>query len=404
MSARVRTAAVGISLLVVSYVLLGGLLGRTASEGAYRQLGVFSEVLTRIQSEYVEKPDLHRVATGALRGLLESLDPYSGYLSPREYAEYREKKQNPEGGEVGLVLSKRFGLIQVVSVLPESPAARAGLGTRDILESLAGFSTREMSVQQAYVLLGGAPGTSVKVAVVRAARAEPKSVDLVRARLEPTRAFSGRLEEDIGYLKIASFSRGKAEEVAAALRQLRAQGAGKLVIDLRDCAAGNIPEAVETARLLLPRGIITYVEGQQYPREQFNAEPDKVLWSGPVTVLINNGTAGAAEILAAAVLENGRGEVIGQRSYGVSSVQELIPLDDGSALILSVAKYYSPAGKAIQDNAVTPSVEVEPGEQASGESPPPRPQALPPPGDPVLLKALELLRAQPASETVGKAA
>lgn len=401
MSTRARITVLGLSLLVLFYVGLGGLLGRTVNEGAYQQLAVLSEVLTRIQSDYVEDPNLTQVTVGAMRGLLEALDPYSSYLSPREYAEYQKKSQKPQPGEVGLVLSKRFGMLSVVSVLPESPAARADLHTADIIESLEGFSTRDMSVDQAYLLLGGEPGTTVQLNVVRQARAEPQAVELVRTRPRRMRVVSGRLEDDIGYIKIATFSAGKSAEVAAALRQLGNQGMGKLVIDLRDCATGTAEEAVAVSRLLLERGLITYLEGQQYPKQQFSAKPQEALWTGPVTILINQSTAGPAEIVAAAVMENKRGEVIGQRSYGVGAVQKLIPLEDGSALILSVAKYYSPAGKAIQDQAVTPSVVVEPSEEAAQTS---YIHAMPPPGDPVLLKALEILRPQPVSAPTRKAA
>lgn len=396
MSGRGRAGVLGASLLVVLYVVIGGLLGRTASEGAYRQLAVFSEVLSRIQSDYVEEPNLPRVTAGALRGLLSELDPYSSYLAPREYAEYQQKQGQAEG-EVGAVLSKRFGLVSVVTVLPGSPAARAGLQTGDILESIAGFSTREMSLEQARILLGGEPGTSVKVAVVRQNRPDPQESELVRARLRPLRVLAARLEGGVSYLKIAAFSPGTTEEVRAALRPLAAGGAAKLVLDLRDAATGTAEEAVETARLLLPSGLITYSQGQQAPRQQFTAEPGAQLWSGPVTVLINRGTAGPAEILAAAVLENKRGEVIGQRSYGIASVQKLIALDDGSALILTVAKYYSPSGKAIQDVAVTPSLPVEAPE---GQALVPLPHQPPSADDPVLRKALEVL----ASEPAGKAA
>ena len=173
----------------------------------------------------------------------------------------------------------------------------------------------------------------------------------------------------------------------------------KLVLDLRDAAGGNEEEGVAVSRLLLSKGIITFIQGQQVPRKQFTAEPGTAVWDGPLTVLINTGTAGAAEIVAAAVADNRRGEVIGQRSYGVGSVQKTIVLDDGSALILVVAKYFSPSGKAIQDHAVTPSMEVAPQED---EPAPPQALALPPPGDPVVGKALEVLRR--TSTAVDKAA
>lgn len=394
MGGRVRATVLGLSVIVVLYVALGGLLGRTAGEGAYQQLAVFSEVLNKIQSDYVEDPKLNQVTVGALRGLLEALDPYSSYLSPREYADYQKRKASPPAGEVGLVLSKQYGLASVVTALPESPAARAGMRTGDIIESIGEFSTREMSIEQAYLLLAGEPGTGVKLAVVRRARAEPQTIELVRARLHPAALVSGRLESDIGYLRIASFQPGRAAEVAGALRQLRSQGMRKLVLDLRDAAGGSEEEGVAVSRLLLSKGVITFIQGQQVPRKQFAAEPGTAAWDGPVTVLINPGTAGAAEIVAAAVADNRRGEVIGQRSFGAGTVQKTIVLDDGSALILVVAKYYGPSGKAFLDHGVTPSVEVAPQDE---EPPAPRALALPPPGDPVVGKALEVLRRESAA-------
>lgn len=399
MNAKVRIAVLGVSLVVVLYVGLGAVLGRTVNEGAYQQLAVLSEVLTRIQNDYVEDPNMTRVTAGGLHGLAEALDPFSSYLSPREYTEYQKKKAKNHVGEVGLVLSKRYGLVNIVSVLPESPASRAELSTGDIVESIEGFSTREMSVDQAYLLLTGEPGTSVKLSVVRAARAEPQPLELVRAKLKPTAVVSGPLEDGIGYMKIAAFSPGKSEEVAGVLRGFKAKGTEKLVVDLRDCASGQMDEAVAVARALLDNGVITYYEGQQVPRKQFKADAQTNIWTGPLTVLIDAGTAGPAEVVASAVLANKRGDVVGQRSYGVGVVQRLIPLDDGSALILSVAKYYTPDGQAIQDHAVTPSVEVP-----LTEAPTPSAHALPPPGDPVLQKAVELLRAASVTTQAHKAA
>lgn len=400
MKGRGRAGVVAVSLLVVGYVVVGGLLGRTASEGAYRQLAVFSEVLSRVQSDYVEEPNLSRVTAGALHGLLSQLDPYSSYMSPREYTEYKQKQPLPPGA-VGLVLSKRFGLVSVVTVLPGSPAARAGLQTGDILESIAGFSTREMSVEQAHQLLAGEPATPVSVAVVRRQRPDPETVELVRARLAPPRLLSARLESGFGYAKIAAFSSGTAEELRGVLRQFEAGKFPGLVLDLRDAASGTVEEAAAVARLFLKGGIITYSLGQQSPRTQFTADPAGQVWSGPLTVLTNHGTAGPAEILAAALEDNGRGTGVGQRSYGIASVQKLITLEDGAALILTVAKYYRPSGKVIQEEGITPQVEVEVPE---GEALRPVRHALPPPDDPVLLKALDVLRAQPELEPARKAA
>lgn len=358
MSKRTKSVVLGVSVLIVLYVLLGSVLARTLTgEGAYRQLGVYSEVLARVKNDYVEEPNIPAVSVGALHGLLEALDPYSSYLSAREYSEY-QRKRVLERGEIGGTLSKRFGYLSIVGVLPGSPADRAGLRTGDLIESINDFTTREMSVEQARILLSGEPGTIVKLSVVRTRRTEPQTVELVRAVVPVPPVETKPLEGDISYIKVAAFSAGKAAEIRNRLEQLERAGAYKIVLDLRNCAAGEASEAIETARLFLERGLIASLRGQHYPREDFSAEADKVVWRGPMAVLINVGTAGPAELVAAAILENQRGDVIGEKSYGMGSVQRLIPLDDGSALILSVAKYYSPSGKAVQDTAVTPNVAV----------------------------------------------
>lgn len=399
MSNRVKSAVVGVSILIVLYVLVGGVLGRTlSSEGAYRQLAVYSEVLARVKNDYVEEPNVPAVTVGALHGLLEALDPYSSYLSPREYTEY-QKKYALESGGIGATLSKRFGYITIVSVLPGSPAECANLRTGDLVESLGGFSSRDMSVEQARILLSGEPGTVVKLSVVRARRAEPQAVEIVRAAIPPAPVESKAVENDIGYLKVAAFTSGKAAEIKNRLQQLERTGAHKVILDLRNCSSGEASDAIETARLFLESGVVTTLSGQRHPREEFKAEPERVVWRGPMAVLINGGTAGPGEIVAAAILDNHRGDVIGQKSYGMGSVQRLIALDDGSALILSVAKYYSPSGKAIQDTAVTPNIVV--GTQESEEValldedieiPPQQEETPAAKGDEVLQRAIERLR------------
>jgi carboxyl-terminal processing protease len=166
------------------------------------------------------------------------------------------------------------------------------------------------------------------------------------------------LADNVGYIQVDSFPDGKAEEIAGKLRDLQKQGAKKLVLDLRNSAGGVESEGVATANLFLDHGTITYLQGQKYPRQAFNADPGKDVTKLPVVVLVNRGTAGPAEIVAAAILENARGDVVGDKTFGDGSVQKLIEMPDNSALILSIAKYYSPSGKAIQDVAVTPNVLV----------------------------------------------
>jgi carboxyl-terminal processing protease len=358
MSKNLKTTILLASAGVLLFSLAGGIRGvRASNDGAYRQLEVYSEVLSRVRSEYVEEPNLPAVTDGALHGLLESLDSNSSYLNPEQYKEYKAHKAGAKG-EIGAAVSKRFGYASVVSVLPGGPADKAGLENTDILEAIEGKSTREMSLAEIHSLLSGEPGSNLNLSVVRARRAEPQKVVVTRAMITIPPAEEKILEEGIGDVRVDALTKGKSLEIAAKIKTLQKSGMKKLILDLRDCAEGEESEGIATANLLLNHGTITYLQGQKYPREAFNADPSKAISSVPLVVLVNKGTAGAAEVVAAAILENGRGDVVGDKTFGDGSVQKLIELDDGSALILSIAKYYSPQGKAIQDAAVTPNILV----------------------------------------------
>jgi carboxyl-terminal processing protease len=415
MSRLSKATLVCLSVVVLSYVALGYVLAQTANErtyGSYRSLAVYSEVMQHIHQDYVEEPNLQLVTAGALHGLLESLDPLSSYLSPLEYADYKRKSQNGAKGQVGVALSKRFGYVAVISVLPESPAQKAGLRGGDILEGIAGFTTREMAIGQAQLLLAGDPGTRVKVSVVRRGRTEPQEIEIIRAEIPPTRIVTDRIPDagsEIGYLRVPAFEAGKANQLRERLQQLDRQGVRKLILDLRECALGDLAEGIAAARLFLAEGTVTILRGQKVPTQEKLADAAKVAWKHPLTVLISNGTSGAAEILAAAIGDNKRGAVVGERTFGTASEQELIPLEDGAALILTVANYHTPSGKSIPANGVLPTVEAgddETPESASDLDESPEAPDRPAPAsrdlreDPVVLKAIELLRdsaARPAA-------
>src|SRR6202522_2107163 len=215
-----------------------------------------------------------------------------------------------------------------------------------------------MSLREIRGALSGAPGSTVNVSVVRARKAEPQKMAISRDIINIPPTTDKMMEDGIGYVKVDTLTKGKAQEIAAKIKSLEKSGAKKLILDLRNTSEGDESEGVATANLFLNHGTITYLQGQKYPREAFNADPAKTITSLPVAVLVNKGTAGPAEIVAAAILENARGDVVGDKTFGDGSVQKLIEMPDNSALILSVAKYYSPSGKAIQDVAVTPNVMV----------------------------------------------
>src|ERR1700675_17264 len=359
MSMKTKAAILVSSFAVLFFVVVGSLGGvhGSSNDGSYRQMQVYSEVLSRVQSEYVEDPNIPNVTDGALHGLVESLDANSSYLTPSAYKAYKAHKSEAKG-EIGATVSKRFGYADVVSVLPGSPADKAGIEATDIFESIEGQSTRDMSLPEIRTALSGTPGSTVNVSVVRARRAEPQKMTITRDVVTIPPVSDKMMEEGIGYVKVDALTKGKAQEIAAKIKALEKSGAKKLVLDLRNTSDGDESEGVATANLFLNHGTITYLQGQKFPKEAFNADPAKAVTSLPVAVLVNKGTAGAAEIVAAAILENARGDVVGDKTFGDGSVQKTIDLPDGGALILSIAKYYSPSGKAIQDSAITPNVLV----------------------------------------------
>ena len=359
MSIKTKAAIVISSAAVLLFMAVGGLDGVRASnnDGSYRQLQVYSEVLSRVRSEYVEEPNIPAVTDGALHGLLESLDSNSSYLTAAEFKEFKSN-QTEAKGDIGAAVSKRFGYAAVISVIPGGPADKAGIQASDIFEAIEGKSTREMSLAEIHNLLQGQPGSNLNVAVVRARRAEPQKTVITRDIVSVPPVSDKMVEDGIGYIQVDAINKGKAQEVAAKVRSLQKAGAKRLILDLRNCAEGDETEGIAVANLFLNHGTITYLQGQKYPREAFNADASKAITNLPLAVLVNKGTAGPAEVVAAAIMENARGDVVGDKTFGDGSVQKTIPLPDGSALILSVAKYYSPSGKAIQDAAVTPNIVV----------------------------------------------
>jgi carboxyl-terminal processing protease len=359
MSMKTKAVILVSSFALLLFVVVGSLGGVHASsnDGSYRQMQVYSEVLSRVQSEYVVDPNIPKVTDGALHGLVESLDANSSYLTASAYKALKAHKAEGKAG-IGAVVSKRFGYADVVSVIPGSPADNAGIEETDIFESIEGQSTRDMSVPEIREALAGTPGSTVNLSVVRARKAEPQKMAIIRDVVAIPPVSEKMLQEGVGYIKVDALNKGKALEIAARIKSLEKSGAKKLVLDLRNTSEGDQSEGVATANLFLNHGTITYLQGQKFPREAFNADPAKAITSIPVAVLVNKGTAGAAEVVAAAILENARGDVVGDKTFGDGSVQKTIDLPDGGALILSVAKYYSPGGKAIEDTAVTPNVLV----------------------------------------------
>jgi carboxyl-terminal processing protease len=358
MSKTTKLVVLVLSFLVASFVVIGGLGVRAASgdvDGSYRQLAVYSEVLSHVRIDYVEEPNIASVTNGALHGLLESLDANSSYLDPAEFKDYKARKQGKAG--IGAAVSKRYGYAAVISVIPGGPADKAEIASGDIIEAIEGKSTRDMSLAEIDGRLTGNPGSVVNVSVVRPRRSQPVKSAITLAVVADPPVSDKVMSDGIGYIKVDDFPKGRAQEIANKLKALQKDGAKKIILDLRNSGDGQEDEGVATANLFLNHGTITYLQGQKYPKQTFNADPQKTVATNiPLVVLVNRGTAGPAEVVAAAIMENARGDVLGDKTFGSGSIQKVIDMPDGSALILSVAKYYSPSGKALQDTAVTPNI------------------------------------------------
>jgi carboxyl-terminal processing protease len=407
-----RYGILTVSILIVGWVGVGHVLGRTANDKAYKSLQVYSEVLQKIQQDYVDEPNMHLVTAGSLHGLLESLDSESSYLTPREYTEYKEKTANPGTGESGLNLSKRSGYVVVTSVLPDSPGEKAGLRSGDFLESIAGFTTREMSVGQAKNLLAGQPGTAVKVGVIRRGKTDPEEIDVVRQKVTEPRLIIQKVDSDTLAFRFPTLDAGRAEEVRARLLEAQKQGISHIILDVRDSGRGLDSESIAIARLFIPSGTLTTLKGQTIPEQVFAADPSKVVWKGPVSVLTSVTSTGPAEVLASAFANTKHGDVVGERTFGLASEQKLIPLEDGAAIFLTVANYFNADGKSILEEGVAPTEVVhaasslsDDGDDGDDSSSSAGPQKEPPPGpkplsadDPVLRRALELFHSAPSAK------
>jgi len=365
MHSRFKLVVVTFSTLLVAMLLAGAVVGRSSSpDDAYKHLAVYSEVLSRIKSEYVEEPDIKNVTLGAINGLLESIDPYASYLNAEQYKQYL-KSQDAKKASVGLVLSKKFGYVSVVDAIPGGPGSKAGLNTGDLIESISGVATRDMPLAFAELLMEGEPGSTLEMSVLRLRKPEPQKISLTRANIKFPGVVSKMLPEQVGMVQVQSFEHGKLKDVTTALEQLSKQGAKKFLLDLRNSSVGKPEDGMALANLFVDKGLLSYLQGQKVARQDFNADSSKAQFKQPLVVLTNRGTAAAAEVAAAALLDNKRAEIVGERTYGDASMRRAITMDDGAAVILSVAKYYSPAGKAIQDTGVTPTYLVTDFESAA---------------------------------------
>jgi len=379
-------AALGFGFVIGEFGWFGVHAGGE-QDGAYRQMGVYAAVLKKVQTDYVTEPNMGTVTTGALHGLLESLDADSSYLTPAEYKMYKDR---PATGvaQVGITVSKRGGYATIVSVLPGSPADKEHLSDGDVIESIGDQSTFELSLEVIKLMLEGKPGSTVTISVVRPRKPDADKITLARSVAAlPSLTEQQYDNATILYLKPGVLTRNRVDEIAA---RIKADGKGrKILLDLRDVSDGDAQEGIRLANFFIKQGTLGALEGQKFPKQTFSADPSLALTDAPLAVLVNRGTAGAAELTAAAIESAKRGDVVGERTFGEGSVQKTFELQDGAALMLTVAKYEGPDGKKIQDDAVMPTVTVETASDDGLDDETPANK-----GDQPLDKALELLKAK----------
>jgi carboxyl-terminal processing protease len=426
MSFKSKFTLIVLSATLAVYTIAGAWLATRAQQPANdpgAQQKIFESVLQHIQNDYVDEPNMEKVRAGALRGLAYGLDPYSTYLTPEQVKDYRAGSKSNQVG-LGAELSQVASFLYVVAPVKGSPADQAGVRAGDIIEYIDGKATRDISLYDARQLLNGAAGTEVKLRILRAG-SQPLTLTVKRGSFRAPAAEARMEAGKIGVLRINSLDSGEAADARTRLQELLKQGAQKIVLDLRSVAGGEIQEGVTVANLFIRDGQIAKTIGrEQKVLKSFEADPKVALFNGPVVVLIDSGTAGAAEVVASAFVEDKRGDVVGERSFGAGAEQELFTLRDGDGLLLTTVKWASGSGKPFlgedrNHSGIAPSVEVKRAEaQNAGdvddltgndeEKPNPnQPNTKPAPSEPIapkpqpedtqMKKALELLRDKPAA-------
>ena len=370
-------------LLLCACATLGGFLAVRVAEaardpaGPYKKLDVFSHVLSLIENNYVEQVDETRLLYGAIDGMVHTLDPHSAFMDPRSYAALKQETEGEYGG-VGLEVTVRGDDVVVVAPLDDTPASRAGFAPGDKLLEIDGQAVRGWHEGEAVRALMGPPGTKVTVKALRASWKEPREFTLVRDVIRVVSVEQRLFDRKFAYVKIKNFQDRTDAYLKKALEELRARSGGQLaglVLDLRHNPGGLLDQAVKVADRFMDNGVIVTTKGRGGKHvEVEHAHPKDTEPRYPMVLLVDGGTASASEIVAGALQDSGRAVVLGTQTFGKGSVQTVIELEDGSGLKLTIARYYTPSGRSIQERGITPDVWVK---AAATDEDAPREQNLP---------------------------
>jgi carboxyl-terminal processing protease len=339
----------------------------------YQYLKLFSDVISIVQDNYVEKTDQKKLMYGAINGMLRELDPHSSFMKPEDYKELQIETKGKFGG-LGIEITIRDNILTVVSPLEDTPADKAGIQANDQIMKIDDMTTQDMSLMDAVQKMRGPKGSKVKLTILRKGEHKPLEFELVRDIISIQSVKSSMLEPGFGYVRISSFQSGTANDLRKALNQLEAESSGLqgLILDLRNDPGGLLDQAVEVSDEFLDDGLIVYTGGRlENQKMRFEAHKKTKPRTFPIVVLVNSGSASASEIVAGALQDHKRAIIMGEQTFGKGSVQTVIPLNDGSALRLTTSLYYTPSGTSIQAKGITPDIvvkrEVPKGEEGSGE-------------------------------------
>jgi len=333
----------------------------TENQDAYQYLKLFSDVISIVQDNYVEKTDQKKLMYGAITGMLRELDPHSSFLKPDDYKELQIETKGKFGG-LGIEITIRDNILTVVSPLEDTPADKAGIQANDQIMKIDDQPTQDMSLMDAVQKMRGPKGSKVKLTILRKGVQKPLEFELVRDIISIQSVKSFKLEPGFDYIRISSFQSGTAADLQKALYQFEAETPGiqGLILDLRNDPGGLLDQAVEVSDEFLDEGLIVYTGGRlENQKMRFEAHKKARVHAYPVVVLVNSGSASASEIVAGALQDHKRAIVMGEQTFGKGSVQTVIPLNDGSALRLTTSLYYTPSGRSIQAKGITPDIIVK---------------------------------------------
>jgi len=331
------------------------------SNNVFEDLKVFSDVFGIVQKEYVEETKPKALVYGAIKGMLETLDPHSAFMTPETFKEMQEETRGRFEG-IGIEITLKDGILTVVSPIEGTPAFRAGIVAGDQILKIEGEVTKNMTLPDAVKRLRGQKGTKVNVTIMREGFTKPQEFTLTRDVIPVRSVRSELMDKNIGYIRIAQFQEKTDADFDKAIKALEEESKGNLkglILDLRNDPGGLLDQAVKVTDRLIDSGLIVSMEGRkENQKNKFYAHAQGTISSYPLVVLINGGSASAAEIVAGAIQDHGRGILLGTQSFGKGSVQTIFPLKDGSGLRLTTARYYTPSGRSIQAKGIVPDIIV----------------------------------------------